>query len=236
MRGSVLTVLRVGNGWRGWQGARQESWQGIDYGENIALTTWKFSIAACANPGRRADRAAADAGGSGFWGQAMNNPTDGTGRDPTDVTAVAPEPPSLRSSGTDDGPASEVTIRFDQRSVRRAAVTVLLLVGVFLLANWVYSQVSHFLFLILLAWLFAIALEPGIRALIRRGVSRGAGAAIMGGGAIVIGLVLVVVFGRVFFTQAAQFAASVPDLASPLSPGSTPTSVRRWTLRRCRPR
>jgi predicted PurR-regulated permease PerM len=107
-----------------------------------------------------------------------------------------------------------VTIRLDQRSVRKSAVTVLLLVGVFVLANWVYSQISHFLFLIILAWLFAIALEPGIRALIKRGRSRGAGAAIMGGGAIVIGLVLAVVFGQLFFTQAGAFAQSVPALAT----------------------
>jgi len=107
-----------------------------------------------------------------------------------------------------------VTVRLDHRSVRKSAVTVFILAGVFLLAQWLYSEISHFLFLIILAWLFAIALEPGIRALIKRGRSRGTGAAIMGGGAIVIGLVLAVVFGQLFFTQAGQFAQSVPALAS----------------------
>ena len=99
--------------------------------------------------------------------------------------------PSLRSSVTvGDGAQGEVTIRLDHRSVRKSAVTVFILAGVFLLALWLYSEISHFLFLIILAWLFAIALEPGIRALIKRGRSRGTGAAVMGGGAIVIGVVL----------------------------------------------
>jgi predicted PurR-regulated permease PerM len=38
-----------------------------------------------------------------------------------------------------------------------------------LLGLWLFSVTRHFLFLILLAWLFAVALEPGIRALIARG-------------------------------------------------------------------
>lgn len=132
----------------------------------------------------------------------------------TDPTDASPESSALRSSVTGDSGPGEVTVRLDHRSVRKSAVTVFSLAGVFLLAQWLYSEISHFLFLIILAWLFAIALEPGIRALIKRGRSRGTGAAIMGGGAIAIGLVLAVVFGQLFFTQAGQFAQSVPALAS----------------------
>jgi len=132
----------------------------------------------------------------------------------TDPTGASPESPALRSGVTGDSGPGEVTIRLDHRSVRKSAVTVFILAGVFLLALWMYSEISHFLFLIILAWLFAIALEPGIRALIKHGRSRGTGTAIMGGGAILIGLVLTVVFGQLFFTQASQFAQSVPALAS----------------------
>jgi predicted PurR-regulated permease PerM len=89
-----------------------------------------------------------------------------------------------------------------------------MLAGVFLLAVWMYGQISHFLFLLILAWLFAIALEPGIRYLVRPGRSRGAGAAIMGGRAILIGALLAVVFGQLLFTQAGEFAESVPAKAS----------------------
>ena len=132
----------------------------------------------------------------------------------TDPTDASPDSSALRSSATGDSGPGEVTVRLDHRSERKSSVTVFILAGVFLLAQWLYTEISHFLFLIILAWLFAIALEPGIRALIKRGRSRGTGAAIMGGGAIVIGLVLAVVFGQLFFTQAGQFAQSVPALAS----------------------
>ena len=84
----------------------------------------------------------------------------------TDPTDASPESSALRSSVTGDSGPGEVTVRLDHRSVRKSAVTVFSLAGVFLLAQWLYSEISHFLFLIILAWLFAIALEPGIRALI----------------------------------------------------------------------
>ncbi len=133
---------------------------------------------------------------------------------PVDDNGASPESPPPQSNRTDDGSHRGVTIRLDHRSVRRSAVTVFGLAGVFLLSVWLYSQISHFLFLIILAWLFAIALEPGIRALIKRGRSRGAGAAIMGGGAVLTGLALTFAFGQLFFTQAGDFAQSLPALAT----------------------
>ena len=88
----------------------------------------------------------------------------------------------------------DVNVRFDRSSVRRSGVILMALVAGLLLALWLYSVLSHFLFLIVLAWLFAIALEPGIRWFIARGRSRGTATAIMGGGAILVALVLAAVF------------------------------------------
>ncbi len=113
----------------------------------------------------------------------------------------------------------DVNVRFDRSSVRRSGTILMVLVAALLLALWLYSVLSHFLFLVVLAWLFAIALEPGIRALIARGRSRGAATAIMGGGAIFVALALAVVFGQLFFSQIADFVRIVPDLA---------TSVIEW--------
>ncbi len=90
------------------------------------------------------------------------------------------------------------------------------LTAAFLLGLWVYSVTRHFLFLILLAWLFAVALEPGIRALIARGRSRGISAAIVGGGTLLVGLLLAIVFGKLFFDQVALLVRSVPDTAASL--------------------
>ena len=77
-----------------------------------------------------------------------------------------------------------VTIRFDTSSVRRSGVVLMGLVAALLLGLWLFSVTRHFLFLVLLAWMFAVALEPGIKWLIGRGRSRGTATAIMGGGAI----------------------------------------------------
>ena len=86
--------------------------------------------------------------------------------------------------------------------------------GVFLLALWLFEVTRHFLFLVVLAWLFAIALEPGIRALVARGRTRGSATAVMGGGAIVIAALLALVFGGLFFTQIAEFVKNAPSLAA----------------------
>jgi len=120
----------------------------------------------------------------------------------------------LTDTVTDGSGSREVTIRFDLRSVRRAGTLLLFLLAVFLLALWLFSVTGHFLFLVLMAWLIAIALEPGIRALIARGRSRGTAAAIMGGGALLVVVVLAVVFGQLFFTQIAQFVSGVPALTT----------------------
>ena len=107
-----------------------------------------------------------------------------------------------------------VTVRFDRASVWRSGL-ILAGVGVaLLLFLWLFSMLSHFLFLILLAWLFAIALEPGIRGLVRRGRSRSLATAICGGGTIVVALILGAVFGQLFFSQIEEFVRGVPDLTN----------------------
>ena len=107
-------------------------------------------------------------------------------------------------------------ITFDPGSVRRSGVTLMTLVAALLLGLWLFSVTRHFLFLILLSWLFAVALEPGIRALMARGRSRGTAAAIVGGGALLVALLLALVFGKLFFDQIASLVKSVPDTASSL--------------------
>ena len=99
----------------------------------------------------------------------------------------------------------DVNVRFDRRSVRRTGVGLMALVAALLLMLWLFSVVSHFLFLVMLAWLFAISLEPGIRALTRR-LSRGAAAATM----------LAAVFGQLFIVQVTEFVRSVPALSTSL--------------------
>ncbi len=112
------------------------------------------------------------------------------------------------------GPEADTGIKFDPGSVRRAGVIIMSLVAALLLALWLFSVTRHFLFLILLAWLFSVALEPGIRTLIARGRSRGLAALLVGGGAVLVALLLGLVFGKLFFDQASALVTGLPDLAT----------------------
>jgi len=130
---------------------------------------------------------------------------------PDDSTpALSQEPIAERA------PAPATSVRFDGRSVLRASLIVLGVVAGFVLALWLFSVTSHFLFLILLAWLFAIALEPGIRRLMSAGLPRGGAAAVMGGGTVLVAVVLAGIFGQLFFTQISQFVHSLPGIATSL--------------------
>ena len=71
-------------------------------------------------------------------------------------------------------------MHFDRASLWRAGLVVAGLVVGLLLFLWLFSMLSHFLFLLVLAWLFATALEPGIRWFVQRGRSRGVSTAIVG--------------------------------------------------------
>lgn len=106
-----------------------------------------------------------------------------------------------------------VTIRFDRASLWRSGLVLMGLVTGLLLFLWLFTVLSHFLFLILLAWLFATALEPGIRWFVQRGRSRGFATAVVGGSAVLLSLVLTAVFGQLFFNQVTEFVRGVPDMA-----------------------
>src|SRR5664280_2427816 len=112
---------------------------------------------------------------------------------------VTSTPSPLSPSGQNDA-----GIRFDPGSVDRSGAILMALAAALLLGLWLFSVTRHFFFLILLSWLFAVALEPGIRVLMARGRSRGISAAIVGGGALLVGLLLAIVFGKLFFDQIAS--------------------------------
>jgi predicted PurR-regulated permease PerM len=117
--------------------------------------------------------------------------------------------------GVDSGGRRD-PVRFDRRSVIISGAIVMALVAALMLALWLFSVTGHFLFLILLAWLFAIALEPGIQTLTGRGLSRAPAAAIVGGSAVLGSLILAAVFGQLFFTQIADLVRNLPDLSTTL--------------------
>lgn len=124
--------------------------------------------------------------------------------------------PDTPSTGVVAEPADGLTldVRFDRASVWRSGLILMVLVAGLLLFLWLFSVLSHFLFLVLLAWLSATALEPGIRWLVQRGWSRGVATAVVGGSALLVGLALAAVFGQLFFNQIAELVGGLPDLTT----------------------
>jgi predicted PurR-regulated permease PerM len=131
---------------------------------------------------------------------------DGTSASRSEIPPVGVVPTAKRGL--------DVTVHFDRKSVWQSGLVLMGLVAGLQLFLWLFSVLSHFLFLVLLAWLFSIALEPGIRWLIQRGRSRGVATAIVGGTGLLVALVLAVLFGQLFFNQIAEFVRGVPGLTT----------------------
>ena len=131
----------------------------------------------------------------------------------------APEPPeseqvrqerNAEDRVNERAPIRRVRISIEQRDVQKATIRVLVLISMWLVALWVVGVARHFLFLILLAWLTAIASEPAIRWFLRRGLSRSRSTAVVGASVIVVSIGLAVIFEQMLFDQATQLVRSVP--------------------------
>ncbi|MEP6559580.1 MAG: AI-2E family transporter [Nakamurella sp.] len=132
-------------------------------------------------------------------------------RDPPNPDPDRPGPGDRRGrSAADEATAQRVRVSFDRRNVQATTIRILLIVSTWLIAAWVVGAAQHFLFLILLAWLAAIASEPAIRWFLRRGLSRSRSTAIVGTLVILVCLALMVVLQRALFDQAAQLVQSIP--------------------------
>ena len=104
-------------------------------------------------------------------------------------------------------------------SAKRTAVTAILLVAGLLLGIWAFGALSGFLFLLVLAWLLSIAMEPPVVWLMRHGVRpRGLATGIVMLVLLILTGAILVLFGQVFFLQATQLGQTLPGTtASALS-------------------
>jgi predicted PurR-regulated permease PerM len=105
-----------------------------------------------------------------------------------------------------------VWVAFDPKWFRRAAIAALALVAVFLIGEWLFSSLGNFLFLLLLAWLFGIALEPIVGWLSRRGMRRGLATGIAMITFLLAGSAFLAAFGGILFSQLVQLVQSIPSL------------------------
>lgn len=98
--------------------------------------------------------------------------------------------------------------------IRRAGAIVLLLVVGLFIGMWAFTALSSFLFILLLAWLVSIGMEPIVLFMTNRGMKRG----------LATGLTMLVlfllfagmaeVFGAVFYSQVSQLGQSLPTTVS----------------------
>lgn len=101
-------------------------------------------------------------------------------------------------------------IALEPRRLRRAVILLLVLLTAYQLAIWLFTATGHFLFLLLLAWLAAIAMEPAIRWFQTRGIRRSIGTSITMLVGVVALVAVVIMLGGVFSSQIAQLAEGLP--------------------------
>lgn len=111
---------------------------------------------------------------------------------------------------TQDNPVQ--TVRLDHRSLRHLMVIGLALWVALQVALWVFGVTQNFAFMLLLSWLLAVAMEPPVAALERRGMRRGGGAGIVLLGLFAVVTASISVFGGLFFGQLAAAVEALPGV------------------------
>jgi len=110
-------------------------------------------------------------------------------------------------------------VAFNTASVRKTALVILGLLLVLSIGLWAFSALSSFLFILLLAWLVSIAMEPLVLGLANRGMRRGLATGLVMLAGLIIFAVLAEIFGSVFYSQLSQLGEQLP---------STVTSLITW--------
>jgi predicted PurR-regulated permease PerM len=93
---------------------------------------------------------------------------------------------------------------------RRAVVTVIILLIITGVVRWAFNSLTGFWFTLFTAFFLALAIEPGVNALDRRGVRRGLGTMIVLLGLLIFTIVFFAVFGNLLVSQLTQLLSAVP--------------------------
>ncbi len=106
-----------------------------------------------------------------------------------------------------------VRVRLDPGWVRKSAVGVLVLFAVFMVFMWAWKALGSFLFLLLLAWLLGIAIDPIVTRLHDRwNWPRGLGTLFVFAMLAIFTAIFLVAFGQLFATQIAALVQAAPGI------------------------
>lgn len=109
-------------------------------------------------------------------------------------------------------PGKLVWVALDPRWLRKAVVAILLLFVILQIGTWIFHSIGSFLFLLLLAFLLGIALEPIVGFLTRRGMRRGLATGIAMLTFFLAALVFVAVFGGLLVSQISELIQQLPRI------------------------
>lgn len=108
--------------------------------------------------------------------------------------------------------SNPVIVTLDRGGLRRALRVITMWLIVVSIGYWIFQRNGHFLFLLLLAWLFSIAMSTPVGALQKRGWHRGSATGLVMLVVMIVFIAFVAGFGGIFFSQAVQLINSLPTL------------------------
>lgn len=103
---------------------------------------------------------------------------------------------------------------FDKASIKWVFRTVILFTVAAMMGLWVFRENLSFVLLLLLALLLAVAMEPGVSALAKRGWKRGAATGVTMLGITLISIAFLALFGGILFAQASSLISDLPNLVT----------------------
>ena len=106
---------------------------------------------------------------------------------------------------------------FDQASIKWVLRTIILFTAAAMLGWWVFQQNVSFIMLVLLALLFAVAMEPAVSALSNRGWRRGSATGVTMLGITLLVAAFLALFGGILFAQASSLISDLPSLVTDLT-------------------
>ena len=102
----------------------------------------------------------------------------------------------------------------ETRIWRRIIITAIAIFAVYQFGLSLFSMLSGFLMLILLAWLISIAMEPAVHWFEARGYRRGLGAGLVLLGIVIFFIVFLATFGGLMFSQLSAAVESAPAVVT----------------------